>query len=140
MFTKEYPEFENLVKFVKQKDEVMALYLIGSYGTSYYGLLSDLDFAVLTKNPLDISEQLSLQSAFSSVLENDEIDLVFLDQASLELQHKLLSEGRLLFNRDPIFLADFVERTIKWYCDFAIDLRQFYRDYDDALRKEFLHD
>ena len=56
------------------------------------------------------------------------------------MQHKVLSNGRLLYNRDPIFLANFIEQTIKLYCDFQIDLNQFYRDYDIGLREEFGYD
>jgi uncharacterized protein YutE (UPF0331/DUF86 family) len=56
------------------------------------------------------------------------------------MQHKVLSEGRLLYSRDPIFLADFTERTIKRYCDLQIDLNQFSSDYDTGLREEFGND
>lgn len=140
MTLKLYPEFKSLVQLVENDDRIMTLYLIGSYDTPYYGALSDLDFAVLTKRTLDAQEQLSLLGAFSAVLTSDAVDLVFLNRAPLTLQHKVLAEGRLLYNRDNVFLADFSERTIKLYCDFAIDLKQFYREYDEALRKEFLHD
>lgn len=140
MVQKQYPEFENLVQLAVDDSRIMALYLIGSYGTPYYGPLSDLDFAILTKEMLSVEEQLSLLATFSAVLISDNVDLIFLNRAPLELQHKVLAEGRLLYNWDRIFVANFAERIIKLYCDFAIDLKQFYRDYDEALRKEFLHD
>lgn len=133
-----YPDFEKLISSVELDGRIIALFLIGSYGTPYYNALSDLDFAVLTNTVLDISEQLHLSNTFSHILGTDRVDIVFLTQASLQLQYSVLDKGRLLHVKNRILLADFVEQTIKRYCDFAPFLSRFYRDYDTGLREEFL--
>jgi predicted nucleotidyltransferase len=133
-----YPEFRRLITFADQDKRIQALFLIGSYGTSHYNALSDLDFAVLTREVLSVSEQLAFSAAFSDILKDDRVDLVFLNSSSLALQYKILEDGQLLYSRDDVFLADFVEIVNKRYCDFSIFLNQFYKDYDYGLRKEFL--
>lgn len=133
----DYPELQNLIEFIKGDEQIMALYLIGSYGTPYQTPLSDIDFAVLSRKTLDYDQQYQLIEGFSSLLEINDVDVVFLNRAPLSLRYKVLEEGRLLYSRNRIFLSDFVEWTVKQYCDFAIDLKQFYQDYDGALLEEF---
>ncbi|HHY15954.1 MAG TPA: hypothetical protein GX521_07755 [Firmicutes bacterium] len=94
---------------------------------SAYNALSDLDFALLTTEVLSVSEQLGFSAAFSDILKDDSVDLVFLNSSSLPLQYKTLEDGQLLYSRDDVFLADFVEIVIKRYCDFSIFLDRFCR-------------
>ncbi len=54
----------------------------------------------------------------------------------LILQHRITFEGRLIFCREKVSLADFIEYVIKKYPDFMIDMNQFYLDYEAALIKE----
>lgn len=133
-------EIANIVDYVKENGAVMALYLVGSFGTRYYTPLSDIDFAIISKRKMKFEDQAKVLGNFMDILRTDNVDIIFLPGAGLRMQHKVLSEGRLLYSRDPIFLADFTEYTIKRYCDLQIDLREFYRDYDIGLREEFGHD
>ncbi len=54
------------------------------------------------------------------------------------MQMEVISDGKLLYCRDKNKLEDFKEMVIKVYCDFETDLRNFYKDYDEGLREEFL--
>jgi hypothetical protein len=51
----------------------------------------------------------------------------------------VLEQGRTLLVCDEIAHADFVERTISRYCDFAIDESRFFAEYDRALVEEYCH-
>ncbi|HAI52607.1 type VII toxin-antitoxin system MntA family adenylyltransferase antitoxin [Candidatus Darwinibacter acetoxidans] len=133
-------DFSGVIHYAQHHDRIMALYLVGSYGTGYHTPLSDIDFAVISRESLGFAEQAAILTDFMDILGRDDVDIIFLPGAGLVLQHKVLSEGTLLYNRDEVFLADFVEYTIKYYCDFQIDLNQFYRDYDLGLLEEYGHD
>lgn len=133
-------EIAKVINYVKQNESVMALYLVGSFGTSYHLPLSDIDFAVISREKMDFTKQAKILSDFMELLQTDDVDIIFLPGAGLRMQHKVLRCGRPLYTRDAVFLADFIERTIKLYCDFQIDLNQFYRDYDLGLREEFGYD
>lgn len=134
----DYPEFRGLIGLAAEDESITALFLIGSYGTPYYSALSDLDFAVLATGTFEIDEKLALTAAFSDILKTDRFDLVFLNDASALLQYEVLKSGRLLYRRDKVLLADFVEQTIKLYCDFSIFINRFYKDWDYGLRQKFL--
>ena len=86
---------------------------------------------------MEFSEQAKILTDFMEILKTDHVDIIFLPEAGLPIQYKVFRNDRLLYNRDTIFLADFIEAPIKRYCDFQIDLNQFYRDYDIGLREEF---
>jgi predicted nucleotidyltransferase len=133
-------DMTSVIDYTKQNENMMVLYLVGSFDTRYHTPLSDIDFAVISRNEMKFNEQAKVLSDFMEILHTDNVDIIFLPGAGLPMQHKVLSNGRLLYNRDPIFLANFIEQTIKLYCDFQIDLNQFYRDYDIGLREEFGYD
>lgn len=60
-------------------------------------------------------------------------------ESMLAFRHRVLEQGRRLLVSDEIAHADFVERTISRYCDFAIDEARFFEEYDRALIEEYCH-
>lgn len=129
----------SLNDYLHGNEKIIAVFLFGSYGTSYQTTLSDVDFGLLAAVKLSFEEQLNIQANFSEVLREDDINIIFLNQSDLIIQYRVLSEGRLIFCRDKILLANYQESVVKRYCDFQIDLIRFYEDYDFGLREEFLH-
>lgn len=128
------------IKYCQERGDVLALYLYGSYGTPYQTALSDVDLAVLPmpKVRWDIQRELEISSDLAEIGRNDDINTVNLRQVPVTLQFKVIETGRLLFCRDQELLADFIAGVILRHADFSIDLAAFYRDYDAALREEFL--
>jgi len=53
------------------------------------------------------------------------------------LKSEVLTNGKILFERDREPVCDFLEQVLKEYGDFRIDLKQFYREYDEALREKY---
>jgi len=129
-----------LVKYCQAQSDVLALYLYGSYGTPYQTALSDVDLAVLPLPGVrwDIQRELEISSGLAGLGGNEDINSVNLRQVPVTLQFKVLETGRLLFCRDQELLADFIAEVILRHADFSIDLAAFYRDYDAAVREEFL--
>jgi len=129
---------KRLNQYLKDDERFMAVLLFGSYGTQFQHLLSDVDFGVLTREKLNIDEQLKIMSDFTDIFHEDDINIVFLNDNDLVIQNQVITTGRLVFCRDDIFLADFIEYVSKRFIDFQIDLNSFYRDYDQALKEEFM--
>lgn len=134
--SRQLPDLEH---YFAGNDLIVAAFLFGSYDTRYQTPLSDVDLAVLTKKPTSSEEELDFFTAISRILQEDDINVSFLQKTDLPMQYKILSTGRLLYCNDPILLADFTERVTKLFCDFQIDLQRFYNEYDQALREEYLH-
>jgi predicted nucleotidyltransferase len=132
-------KLDKLNEYFTANERIMAVYLFGSYGTVYQTPLSDVDFGVLTIEKTTFDEELKILADFTGLLEEDDINIVFFNKADLVIQHNILATGRLLYCRDQLFLADFIEYINKRYCDFRIDLDRFNIDYDLGLKEEFLN-
>ncbi|HHV15111.1 MAG TPA: nucleotidyltransferase domain-containing protein [Gelria sp.] len=127
-----------LGEFFDSRKEILAVYLFGSYGTEFQTNLSDIDLAILVSGSVtpDLAYQLDLSAQLADIIQEEDIDVVVLNTASVVMQFEVLSTGKLLFERNHELVCDFLERVLKEYGDFQIDLKQFYYDYDDALRKK----
>ncbi len=132
-------QLNQIVHFIEKQDDVAALFLFGSYGTKYQSYLSDVDFAILPSSieSMDAYREIELLSELQTLGQCEDINLINLFKVPVTLSIRVLDEGRLLFCRDEIALADFKEYVIRMYCDFEPDLKAFYSDYDAALREEF---
>jgi predicted nucleotidyltransferase len=109
------------------RNDVDALWLFGSYGTNRQTPLSDVDIAVLPRQgtPTDIHWVLQCSAWLAELLATDEVDAVRIDTAPLWLQAEIVDSGRLLFVRDPVRLADYVEDLWRMWGDFVVDWREF---------------
>lgn len=82
---------------------------------------SDLDFAILLsrdfEDPYDFVRLIGdLATALN--VKDEEINLIILNDAHLEIAYKVISEGIIIFERDMEGRVDFEVRTIKAYLDF----------------------
>lgn len=104
--------------------DVVAFYLFGSYAAGKQTPVSDVDLAVL----LDLDfpaehyfeKKLDLLSRVTATLQTDEVDLIILNQAPPFLAYRILSLGRLLFERRDKKgqRVNFQVRTFDRYFDF----------------------
>ncbi|MDA8233215.1 MAG: nucleotidyltransferase domain-containing protein [Clostridia bacterium] len=117
--------------------EVMAVILFGSYGTENQTPLSDIDFAVLFNKEQNLSEEMVFLSKLSDALGTDRVDLVNLNKAPINIQFKAISQGKIIYERDYVSTCDYIEKVINFYQDYAIDLHNFYREYDEALKEAY---
>lgn len=117
--------------------QVQTVFLFGSYGTEYQTPLSDIDFAVFFSENISLSEEADLLNKLSITLDTDLVDLVNLNKAPLVIQFNVITEGKIIYERDYIATCDFIGHVIKYYQDYAITLNQFNRDYDQSFREAY---
>jgi len=72
-----------------------------------------------------------LYQLFSEVYPRSKLDIVFLQTASLSLQYSGIRGGKILFESDPTFTANYEESVMKLYLDFKHVL-----DYFDKVAME----
>jgi len=132
------PELESILSDVPG---LAAVYLYGSYGTRFQTPLSDVDLALVFADGEEPSprQHLELIGRITEALREDDVSVTILNTAPLAFRHRVLAEGRRLLLRDEIAHADFLERTVSRYCDFAIDEARFFEEYDRALIEEYCH-
>lgn len=115
---------------------VAVLYLFGSHAEGLATSASDIDVGVLfSPDSLPLPENKTelynaLYDVFTDVFDMSgfrDIDIVFLDQAPLELQFDVITHGRVLFETDSDIRLDFEERVAALYRDFRPLLNEFNR-------------
>lgn len=119
--------------FAKEED-IIALYLFGSVTTAFSSARSDIDLAILLREPFNYRRPLALSTQASLILKRDEVDLLVLNSAPLSLGYRILQEGKLLLCTDELSLANFIESILQRYFDFKPDLESFYRDFQDSFQ------
>lgn len=136
------PYREDLLRYLEGLDGLVAAWIYGSYGTPYQTPLSDLDLAVLFRQDRvpDLSGEGKLHMDLARILHEEDFSVLILNRAPVRFQFRVLETGRQLVCRDPLALADFVERVISHHADFIVDHQRFIEEYDQALLEWYGHD
>ena len=129
-----------MVDYIKNRGDILAFFIYGSYGTKYQTIFSDVDLAVLPRPgaTFDFRSELSAAAELSLIGKSDDINLINLNKVPVTLQMEVLETGKLLYCADKLLLSDFIESVMLRYCDFEPDLRSFYQDYDYGLKRDYL--
>ena len=92
---------ESLTPIFKKYPDIIAVYLFGSYieDQEHAG---DIDLAVLTLNaPLSpVNLYMELYPDLAELLGPLEVDLLFLQKASLALAFEIISKGKVIYSSD----------------------------------------
>ncbi len=101
---------------------IAAAYLFGSQAAGRTGPMSDVDIAVLLKKPHPEGRHLLHQMDHLSFrieeLLKKEVEVVEMNRQGLIFQYNILRTGKLIYDADPSFRANYVSRLISAYCDF----------------------
>ena len=122
-------ELEELKVYLSYDLNIIALYIFGSYGTEEQDERSDIDFAVLYDRNVSLEEELELEVKISDIFQRDDIDVINLNKAPINLQHNVIYTGDLIYCSDEVKLADFKEKVFNIYGDYGITLKFFHDDY-----------
>jgi hypothetical protein len=112
---------QKLSRVLKSEPDVAFAYLFGSVAKGRSGPLSDVDVAVYFSSEGDarsrFRRQIQLTSKLSNVLDRDDVDVVRLQDAPLDLVREIVEHGKLLFCHDDNLRVDFVFRVVRDYLD-----------------------
>jgi predicted nucleotidyltransferase len=130
------PDFKKiqhgLTALLKSKREVLAGYVFGSVATGRARRDSDVDIAVLVSDRAmqgDVFEyRLRLMAEIMRVLKRQDVDLIILNESPPLLAHRVLSKGKLIFERSASARVAFQVRTINRYLD-SQPMRNLYLAY-----------
>jgi len=116
--------FQRLIAYFAQEDEVLLAYLFGSRVAGKTGDLSDYDIAVLLRARQPQSFRYELASSLAQLLDADRVDLVILNDTSIELRYNVIATGKLLYMRDRVAKVEFEAETLSRYFDYLPILRE----------------
>lgn len=110
-----------LKKYFNGKDYIAFAYLFGSMARGKFTPLSDIDIAVYideTKTAENLFKlRLKELAALMNLLGTEQVDLVFLNETPLDLNYRVIRDGKLIFERDKKARAHFWEITVRDYLD-----------------------
>lgn len=86
------------IKAVAEQHQLDVVVLFGSQATGRTHVKSDIDIAVLSRQPVDITK---LMTAFSDVFKREDVEVVNLGTASPTLWQAVIRDGRLLYEKSP---------------------------------------
>ncbi len=110
-----------ITRCLSRRREVQVAYVFGSRATGRARIDSDLDVAVLLARPLEARRstayRLALMNELGAALHRSDVDVIILNDASPLLAHRVLSKGRLAFERSKSARVRFQVKTAGLYSD-----------------------
>src|SRR5438132_4872778 len=92
-----------VARFLRSRPEVQAAYIFGSVATGRARRDSDIDVGVLVSDKVmrrdPFQYRLELMTDLMSILKRDDVDLILLNEAPPLLAHRVLKNGKLIFER-----------------------------------------
>lgn len=126
-----------LQKYYASNEDIATVFLFGSFGTSaYISSRSDLDMAILYCRDQSLFAEMKISADLSVLLERENVDVVNLNKTRVDLCHEILCTGEIIYEKDKIKTADFIEQTLQHYFDFGIPLKKIKADFLEALKEE----
>ncbi len=95
---------EDICIYFANRKNVAAAFLLGSYGTQYQTILSDVDTAVLfvPNATVNFEIELSILADLTNITGEEDINLVVLNKATLPLQFEVLTSVNLTALNRPV--------------------------------------
>jgi predicted nucleotidyltransferase len=115
------PLLSKIRDYFKNHNEVVAVYIFGSFATGKERIHSDIDLAVLidSEKAIDFTSLQSDYYADLSRITRMDIDLVIMNKAGEGLLKQIYQRGRLLFVRDDAKLSVFNMISYSRIADFG---------------------
>lgn len=129
-------KINRLKTFCEKNPNILALFIFGSFGTEEELFQSDIDFAILYYKNIPLIEHLNVAVEFVKILEREDVDVLNLNEAPIDIKMRVISEGELIYCSDEIKLSDFKEKVFDLYADYEPVLRKFYEDYIEGIKYE----
>ena len=103
-----------------RKYPVVTAYIFGSEAKGTSGLLSDIDIAVFVHEGVSKAERFDLRLRFSNELSavmSRTVDLVILNDSSIQLSYEIIRHGKLIFCSDKATKVDLEVDILSRYLD-----------------------
>jgi hypothetical protein len=128
-----------LRRYLEGRDEVVVAYLFGSHARGEADARSDVDIALLLRPDLPDVFRLKprLDTKIGDVLDSDEVDVLFLNDAPLPLRAEVVRTGQIIVSKDEEVRVEFEARTMSAWWDFQPLLAEFDRLYLASLKRGF---
>ncbi|NCN38953.1 MAG: nucleotidyltransferase domain-containing protein [Candidatus Aenigmarchaeota archaeon] len=113
-------EIKKIAGELKKIKEIKAVYLFGSYAMGTATPMSDIDVCVVVERDISDDKKADIVS-----LSSDRIDVSMFWDLPIFIRHRVLKDGKILFERDEGFLNSVRVLTLREYFDFKPMIERF---------------
>jgi len=117
--------------FLQQYDEILAVYIFGSFISERH--FSDIDVGIITamdlNKPLDF--ELKLENRLEKLIKYP-VDVRILNRAPISFSQNVFRTGRVIIDKNPNMRADFEGRILKQYFDFSPFQQRYLQEVTNA--------
>ena len=115
---------ESVRRVIARHHDIILAYLFGSHVHGYIGPMSDIDIAVLLDNA-DEKDAIhsDLRLSIASAVDQERVDVVFLNRTPVELAYAIIVDGELIYERDAYTRVEYEAKIMSLYCDYLPVLR-----------------
>ena len=128
-----------IAKYLSRNREIEAAYLFGSVASGRTRHDSDIDIAVLMAERLKpekrFRQRLQLIEGLGAAVHRSDVDVVILNDAPPLLAHRILSKGRLIFERSAPARVRFQVQTANRYADMVPAFETYIRYLKKSVRE-----
>jgi|Deesub1362B_J571_1020462.scaffolds.fasta_scaffold00457_23 hypothetical protein len=130
--------FPVLKKELEKEKDVIFAYIFGSYAEGREGPLSDFDIAIFLKNTSKdfFERKIGLNNLVTSILKTDEVDIVILNEANVEISFNIIKNGFLFISKDEKSRIEYEKKIIKYYMDFEYYRRRMIKEFFSKVKRE----
>ena len=115
---------ESVRRVIARHHDIILAYLFGSRVQGYIGPMSDVDIAVLANNADDKDAIHSdLRISIASTVDQERVDVVFLNRAAVQLAYAIIVHGELIYERDAYTRVEYEAKIMSLYFDYLPVLR-----------------
>jgi uncharacterized protein len=130
-------KINELTSYFSGHADIATVYLFGSYGTELYDPdRSDIDLAIIYSRNLTLKEEMLIDAEITLNLESDNVDVINLNKARVDISYQVLVTGKLIYEQDKIITADFVEHVLKHYFDHGLALEEIKADTCEVVKED----
>jgi predicted nucleotidyltransferase len=112
----------------KTEPRIDLAYVFGSHAAGKQGPISDYDIAVLFSEPHESIHRYELAHELSSILKTDQVDLIVLNNAPIELRYAVIASGIVVYEANVETRVEYEALTLGLYGDFLPVLRNQRQD------------
>ena len=131
--------FEEGLHDICQAHGLSAVYLFGPPARTQAAGPADAQVGLVFRDSLGPEEitgiHPKLLGAFRELLGAQALNLIYLQQVGPLLQYQGIL-GRLIYSADPTRRADFEDRVVRDYLDFAFEMRLFDEEFAEEMDRE----
>jgi len=115
-------------KIFFDENNILLAYIFGSQLRGKTGPLSDYDFAVFLSQKPSFQFKYKLKNKLVNVLNSEQVDLVILNDAPVELKYKVIATGKIIYQKNSTIRTEFEADTLSRYFDYLPVLREQKKD------------